>query len=308
VGGTAPTNQAPQVDAGQDQSILVASGASGPYVVNLSGVAEDDGLPNDNLTATWSKITGPGSANFGDVHNPGTSVSLSIDGTYQLRLTAGDGSQNAQDDVIVVTQKVVSKAEGRIIDLKEIEPSEFAEQVAIRTNRDPSHVEAILRETSRIVKMKDGHLIMETKHGFVCANAGVDKSNIKKNNSISLLPKDPDQSACKIRIRIRELTNTNPAVIITDTWGRPWRRGHVDFAIGLAGMNPFKDYRGEKDMFGYVLRSTNIAAVDELASAAELVKGKSQGIPVVIIRGYDYLREDGSAKEIVRPIAEDLFR
>jgi len=207
-----------------------------------------------------------------------------------------------------VTQKIVSKAEGRIITLKEIEPSEFACQIATKKNGEPRHVEVILRETSKIVKMKDGHLIMETKHGFVCANAGVDKSNIKEDNNISLLPEDPDQSASKIRIRIRELTNKNPAVIITDTWGRPWRRGHVDFAIGLAGMNPFKDYRGEKDMFGYVLRSTNIAVVDELASAAELVKGKSKGIPVVIIRGYDYLREDGSAKEIIRPIDEDLFR
>lgn len=223
--------------------------------------------------------------------------------------TESQGIRIKDGDVIVVTQKIVSKAEGRVLSLKEIEPSLFAWQIATKMNKDPRHIEVILRETNRIVKMKDGHLIMETKHGFVCANAGVDRSNIKDDEDyVSLLPEDPDESARKIRDRIQEITKKNTAVIITDTWGRPWRLGHVDFAIGLAGMNPFKDYRGEVDMFGYVLRVTNIAVADELASAAELAKGKSKGIPVVIIRGYNYPKERPSAKDIVRPIEKDLFR
>jgi coenzyme F420-0:L-glutamate ligase/coenzyme F420-1:gamma-L-glutamate ligase len=157
--------------------------------------------------------------------------------------------------------------------------------------------------------MKDGHLIIETKHGFVCANAGIDRSNIQNEDEhIALLPEDPDRSARSIRDRIIELTNRNPALIITDTWGRPWRLGHVDFAIGVAGMVPFEDYRGKEDMFGNILKVTNIAVVDELAAAAELVKGKAAGIPVVIIRGYDYPKGEGNAKSIIRPIEDDLFR
>ena len=211
------------------------------------------------------------------------------------------------NDIIVVTQKIVSKAEGRLVDLKEIEPSEFAKELADRTDRDPRHVEVILRDTSRIVKMKRGILITETKHGFVSANAGVDRSNVEEG-LVSLLPEDPDESARRIHDEIREITGKETAVIITDTWGRPWRLGQVDFAIGLAGMSPFRDYRGETDMFGYTLSVTNIAVADELASAAELVKGKLRGIPVVIIRGYDYPKGEGSAKDMVRPIEEDLFR
>ena len=211
------------------------------------------------------------------------------------------------NDIIVVTQKIVSKAEGRLVELKEIEPSEFAKEIADRTDRDPRHVEVILRDTSRIVKMKRGILITETKHGFVSANAGVDRSNVEEG-LVSLLPEDPDESARRIRDEIREITGKETAVIITDTWSRPWRLGQVDFAIGLAGMSPFRDYRGETDMFGYTLSVTNIAVADELASAAELVKGKLRGIPVVIIRGYDYPKGEGSAKDMVRPIEEDLFR
>ena len=211
------------------------------------------------------------------------------------------------DDVIVVTQKIVSKAEGRVISLKDMEPSEFAYEIATQMNKDPRHVEAILRETRRIVKMKDGNLIIETKQGYVCANAGVDRSNIEKD-SLSLLPIDSDKSAQKIYHRIHELIQKHPAVIITDTWGRPWRRGQVDFAIGLAGMNPFRDHRGETDMFGFILKATNIAVADELASAAELAKRKKDEIPVVIIRGYNYSKGEGSAKEIIRPIEKDLFR
>lgn len=210
-------------------------------------------------------------------------------------------------DVIVVTQKIVSKAEGRLVDLEEVEPSEFAKEIAARTDRDPRHVEVILRESSRIVKMKRQVLIVETKHGFVSANAGVDRSNVQEG-LICLLPEDPNESARKIRDRIRELTGRQVAVIVTDTWGRPWRLGQVDFAIGVAGMSPFRDYRGETDMFGYELSVTNIAVADELASAAELAKGKLKNIPAVIIRGYDYPMEEGSARDMVRPLEEDLFR
>lgn len=219
-----------------------------------------------------------------------------------------EGVEIMDGDVIVVTQKIVSKAEGRVICLKDIEPSEFARQVAAQMNGDPRHIEVVLRETNRIVKMRDGHLIMETKHGFVCANAGVDRSNIKDEGMVSLLPEDPDESARRIRDKIRELTKKNIAIIITDTWGRPWRLGQVDFAIGVAGMNPFMDYRGDVDMFGYVLKVTIIALADEIASAAELVKGKSKGIPVAIVRGYDYPKEEGCARDIIRPILLDLFR
>jgi len=210
-------------------------------------------------------------------------------------------------DVVVVTQKIVSKAEGRLVDLKEIEPSEFAREIADGSGREPEHVEVILRETGRIVTMKRGVLIIETKHGFVCANAGVDRSNVEEG-LVCLLPEDPDESARRIRDRIREMTGRETAVIITDTWGRPWRLGQVDFAIGLAGMSPFRDYRGETDTFGYTLNVTNIAVADELASAAELAKGKLSGIPVVIIRGYDYPEGEGCAKDLFRPVEEDLFR
>ncbi len=229
-------------------------------------------------------------------------------GEIIVRAAETQGVGIRDEDVIVITQKIVSKAEGRVVALKDVVPSEFAQHIGRTMNKDPRLVEVVLRETSRIVRMKDGHLIMETKQGFVCANAGVDRSNIEGENFVSLLPEDPDKSAREIRERIRELTGKSPAVIITDTWGRPWRLGHVDFAIGVAGMNPFKDYRGETDMFGYTLRVTRMAVADELACAAELAKGKSEGIPAVIIRGYEYPKGDGSAKDLIRPIEEDLFR
>ncbi|MEM2127411.1 MAG: coenzyme F420-0:L-glutamate ligase [Candidatus Bathyarchaeia archaeon] len=210
-------------------------------------------------------------------------------------------------DVVAVTQKVVSKAEGRLINLEEVRPSSFAEEVAKSSGKDPKHVEVILRETRRIVKMRGHVLVMETRHGFVCANAGVDLSNVGGGQA-SLLPEDPDESAKRIRRRIIELTGREVAVIITDTWGRPWRLGQVDFAIGVAGMKPLRDYRGERDPFGYELTATNIAVADELAAAAELAKGKLSGIPVVIIRGYEYPKGDGRATDMNRPIEEDLFR
>jgi len=211
-------------------------------------------------------------------------------------------------DIVVVAHKVVSKAEGRIVNLLDVEPSAFAETVAKEMNRDPRHVEVILREASRIVKMKDNHLIVETKHGYVCANAGVDRSNVLGEHHVSLLPDNPDGSAERIRRRIEELAEVSVAVVVSDTFGRAWRLGHVDFAIGVSGMKPVKDYRGESDMFGHTLHVTVMAIADELAAAAELVMNKSDGVPVVIIKGYKYPCGEGSAKELVRPIEEDLFR
>jgi len=211
-------------------------------------------------------------------------------------------------DVVVVTQKIVSKAEGRIVNLSEVKPSALANTIAGQMNRDPRHIEVILQEAARIVRMKDNHLIVETKHGFVCANAGVDRSNVEGEYQVCLLPEDPDRSAENIRRRLKELTGADVAVIISDTFGRAWRMGHVNFAIGVAGMKPMRDYRGEPDMFNYTLRVTIMAIADELASAAELVMNKRDGVPAVVIKGYHYPVGEGSARELVRPIEEDLFR
>jgi len=210
-------------------------------------------------------------------------------------------------DVVVVTQKIVSKAEGRIVRLDDVEPSAFALHVAGTMEKDPRVAEVALRETARIIRMKGRALIVETRHGHVCANAGVDQSNVKEGY-VTLLPVDPDNSAKGIRTRLEALSGKRLAVIVTDTWGRAWRMGQVDFAIGVSGMNPFRDYRGETDMLGHTLVVTNIAVADELAAAAELVKGKAEGVPAVIIRGYDYPEGDGGAASLVRPLEEDLFR
>ncbi len=216
--------------------------------------------------------------------------------------------ESLQDkDVLVITQKIVSKAEGRRVKLDGVEPSRFAEHIGETMEKDPRLAEVVLRETARIIGMKRRALIVETRHGHVCANAGVDFSNVE-DGYVTLLPLDPDASAREIRERLGKITGAKPAVIITDTWGRAWRLGQVDFAIGVAGMSPFRDYRGEQDMIGHTLHVTNIAVVDELAAAAELVKGKAEGVPVVLIRGYDYPEGDGRASDIIRPLEEDLFR
>jgi coenzyme F420-0:L-glutamate ligase/coenzyme F420-1:gamma-L-glutamate ligase len=216
--------------------------------------------------------------------------------------------QIANGDIIVIAQKIVSKAEGHVVCLKNVAPSKLAEQIAKDTGRDPKLVETILRESAGIVRMAKGHLIVETRHGFVCANAGVDRSNAPTQDSVVLLPKDPDQSARKIRQRIRDLTGANVGVVISDTFGRAWRIGQVNVAIGVAGLRPIVDYRGSKDMFGYVLNVTQMAIADELASAAELVMKKSDGIPVAIFRGVQYPKGKGSARDLIRPKEDDLFR
>ncbi len=211
-------------------------------------------------------------------------------------------------DVVVVTQKVVSKAEGRIVDLTTVEPSAFARNVAGRTGKDPRHVEVILRESVRVVRMDRGVIITETRHGFVCANAGVDASNVGPGPLVTLLPEDPDASAARIRAGLMAATGADVAVIISDTFGRPWREGITNVAIGVAGMLPIRSYVGLHDPYGYPLRVSNVAVADELASAAELVTGKLLQVPVAVIKGYDYPRGEGRARMLVRPAERDLFR
>jgi coenzyme F420-0:L-glutamate ligase / coenzyme F420-1:gamma-L-glutamate ligase len=226
-----------------------------------------------------------------------------------LILTAAEaGPRIESGDVIVVTQKIVSKAEGRVVSLETVSPSPEAERVAVETEKDPRLVELILRESVRIVRQSGPILITETRHGFVCANAGIDASNVGPEGLVSLLPEDPDRSADAIRQAVRERTGAEVAVIITDTFGRAWREGHTNVAIGLAGMLPFADYVGQIDPHGYELRVSTLAVADELAAAAELVQGKLDGVPVAIIRGYAYPRGEGDARELVRDAERDLFR
>jgi coenzyme F420-0:L-glutamate ligase/coenzyme F420-1:gamma-L-glutamate ligase len=210
-------------------------------------------------------------------------------------------------DIIVIAQKVVSKAEGRAVRLETITPSEVAREWARRYDKDPRMVEVVLGESRRIVRMERGIIIAETRHGFICANAGVDASNVAED-VVTLLPEDPDRSARQIKERIERDTGARVAVIISDTFGRPWREGITNVAIGLAGIAPLVDYRGRIDSHGRPLRVTIIAVADELASAAELVMRKTAGVPVAIIRGFDYDARTASSRELVRPPENDLFR
>ena len=219
------------------------------------------------------------------------------------------GTPLEKGDVVVFAQTVVSKAEGRTASLKDVIPSEFAENVASRIEKDPRIVEVILRESRSIRRMGDGHLIAETRHGFVCANAGVDKSNVADEDVVTMLPEDPDRSARQIRKALMSLSGKDVAVLITDTWGRPFRHGQINVAIGVAGMNPIRDRRGEKDLFGYTLKVKQTAVADELAAAAELVIGQgAEGVPVAIIRGYGYIPKDrATARKLLMPREKDLF-
>lgn len=217
-----------------------------------------------------------------------------------------------QGDVLVVTQKIVSKAEGRLVSLDEVEPSAFARIAAQQGNKDAQHVEVVLRESRRIVRMDHGVLISETPHGFICANAGVDESNVGGRRQLTLLPIDPDRSAQQLRTRLQQLVGEGPdfdiAVIVSDTWGRPWRNGQVNMAIGVAGMEPLADYRGQKDPYGYELHASVIAVADELAAAAELVMGKIDRVPVALVRGYAYTPAKGDGRSLLRESATDMFR
>ena len=208
-------------------------------------------------------------------------------------------------DVVVFAQKVVSKSEGRVVRLDEIEPSEQAKEIA--GDDDARRIEVILREAARVVRVRPPLVIAETRHGFICASAGVDTSNAPEPGMLVLLPKDPDASAASLRERLRELTGHDVAVLITDSFGRPWRQGTIDVALGAAGLEVMRDLRGTKDRIGYELHATVIAVADEIASAAELVMGKADGIPAVVVRGLE-VAGSGSARDLVIPEERDLFR
>lgn len=210
-------------------------------------------------------------------------------------------------DVVVVTHKIVSKAEGQLVDLRTITPSSLAMRIAEQFGKDARQVDVVLREAARIVRMERGIIICETRHGLICANAGVDASNVG-GEVVCLLPKDPDASAARIRAGLRERTGADVAVIISDSFGRPWRNGIVNIAIGVAGMQPLTDYRGQTDPSGYDLRVTILAVADELAGAAELVMGKVDRVPVAVIRGYAYDRDEGTGHDLIMDPAKDLFR
>ena len=214
-----------------------------------------------------------------------------------------------ENDVVVITHKVISKAEGKVADLSTIVPSEESKKISLDTGKDPRLVELILSESNEIVKIERDIIIAETKHGFVCANAGIDASNVGMlSNHVVLLPDNPDESARRIRNDIKSRTKINVSIIISDTFGRPFRKGQVNVAIGIAGIDPMVSYIGKTDMYGKILKVTEMAIADELASAAELVMGKSSRIPVAIIRGCHYTSGDSSISNISRSKEDDLFR
>jgi coenzyme F420-0:L-glutamate ligase/coenzyme F420-1:gamma-L-glutamate ligase len=210
-------------------------------------------------------------------------------------------------DVVVIAQKIVSKAEGRILRLSTVKPSPHALQLAAKLKKDPRLVEVILRESRRIVR-SEPVLIVETYHGFVCANAGVDHSNVPGRDAVSLLPRHPDRAARRLAAALRKRTGKRIAVIISDTFGRPWRLGLTNVAIGAAGVPALLDLRGLRDLYGKPLRATILAVADELAAAAGLLMGKAAGIPAVVIRGYRYRPVLDPAARVIRPANEDLFR
>ncbi len=233
-----------------------------------------------------------------------------------LATLIGDALQRGQiplqeGDVLVIAHKIVSKAEGRIRSLGDVHPEQRAIELANRLDKDPRQVQVILDETQQVLRAERGVLICVTHHGFVCANAGVDASNAPGPDMVVLLPTDPDRSAKELRARLKRRLGTTPAVIITDSFGRAWRHGQVDIAIGCAGLTPLDDWRGRRDATGRELKATAIAVADELAAAADLVRTKDGSRPLVLIRGADrhVTRDDGAgAAALIRPEAEDLFR
>ncbi len=257
---------------------------------------------------------------IGDVTMPPEIRAIGIEGlpevqagddlaTQIMDACAGQGTPIEDGDVLVVTQKIVSKAEGRVMTIDDVEASPLAVAITEGHRRDPRHTEMILRESRRIVRMDRGVIISETYHGYICANAGIDASNIPGANAICLLPVDPDASAQGIREAVRARLGVDVAVLVSDTFGRPWRNGATNVSIGVAGFNPVVSYIGEFDPHGNELHTTTIAVADELAATAELVTGKLLGVPVAIIRGYPYERMDeASSSAIVRDGDKDLFR
>jgi coenzyme F420-0:L-glutamate ligase / coenzyme F420-1:gamma-L-glutamate ligase len=234
---------------------------------------------------------------------PGDDLGLMIArAAEKMRFNLSDG------DIISVAQKIVSKAEGRLVNLESVTPSEFANEIANKQRRDPRLIEVILSESASIVRSDDRVLIAETKHGFVCANAGVDSSNVVGKNWVSLLPVEPDDSALLLKTRLAELLKVNVAVIITDTFGRAWREGLTNVAIGIAGLKPLNDLRGKTDNHGKKLSATVLATADEIAAASGLLMRKTARIPAVLMRGYYFDHGEGCARELLRPRERDLFR
>ncbi len=247
---------------------------------------------------------------------------LALDGIPEVRtgddlgLIIGNALQRSAavlplttDDVLVVTQKIVSKAEGAIVDLTTVEPRSEAIEFAERFDRDPHQIEVVLREARRVVRMQNGVLITETAHGFVCANGGIDASNVgpETGSIVTLLPVDPDRSAAAIRVAVRERFGVDVPVVMSDSFGRPWRWGIVDVAIGVSGLLPLEDLRGSPDADGRIMHSTVRAVADEFASAAELALGKSAGRPVALVRGAAFTRGEGSIRDALIPRENDLF-
>ena len=219
-----------------------------------------------------------------------------------------EGLELRSGDVLVLAQKVVSKAEGRVVRLNDVKPSGLARSWARTLRADPRFVEVVLRESCRVIRMTERALIVETRHGFICANAGVDRSNVRSAGSVTCLPRDPDRSAQRLVERLRKLTGARVAVIVSDTFGRPWRLGLTNVAIGAAGLAVLEDLRGTRDASGRELQGTILALADELAAAAGLVMKKAAQIPAVVIRGVRFARARGSARQLIRPASEDMFR
>jgi coenzyme F420-0:L-glutamate ligase/coenzyme F420-1:gamma-L-glutamate ligase len=240
---------------------------------------------------------------------PGLPEIKSGDDIAALILAALDaGRVEARDlDVFVIAQKIISKAEGRIVQLATVAPSALATQWAADYGKDARMVEVVLRESKRIVRMDRGVLISETSHGFICANAGVDASNVQEG-TVALLPEDPDRSAKVIKQSLDKRLGIRTAVIISDTFGRPWRDGLVNVALGVAGIAAVSDLRGKRDWLGQTLKVTTVAVADEIASAAELVMDKSAGVPVAIVRGLKYEPAEGTGHDLIRPAEQDIFR
>ena len=238
----------------------------------------------------------------GDVRLSDELDSIVLKAVKQNRQEIRDG------DILVITQKVVSKAEGRTVSLANVKPSKDAVRMAKEHGKDPRVMELILKESAQILRAQNGIIVSETKHGFVCANAGVDQSNIRGDAAV-LLPVDPDRSASQLRDAIKKKAGREAAIIITDTFGRPFRNGQTNMAIGVAGINAIRSYIGSRDMYGRKLRVTEIAVADEMASAAELAMGKADGVPVAIVRGYKFEKAaKSSTRPLIRPKERDLFR
>jgi coenzyme F420-0:L-glutamate ligase / coenzyme F420-1:gamma-L-glutamate ligase len=217
----------------------------------------------------------------------------------------------ADGDVVVVSHKVVSKAEGRVRSLDEVDPAPRARELASELGKDPALVHLILEESRSVVRAERGVLIVETSSGWICANAGIDASNVPRDGTVTLLPADPDASARAMRAELREASGRAPAVIVSDSFGRPWRLGQADLAIGCAGLAPLEDWRGRPDREGRVLAATVVASADEIAAAADLVRAKDAGIPAAVVRGLDHLvfDDDGpGAAAVQREAGDDLFR